>query len=171
MYLACLLYHEGKVLVTNDDTLPVIEIDENYPSNYCSEYPWLLKVETIQLFQEHRLTIRILITSQICCNWDVVKALRNEMEKYSSSVNQFRLNLLSALSQMQSAMGIKDLGFFYYKFLQDANGTAVLTCINSIKVNLLYCCVELKQRKLLFASFEEILRALVFNEPSAELKA
>jgi len=32
VFLACLLYHEDKVLVTNEDFLPMIEIDETYPS-------------------------------------------------------------------------------------------------------------------------------------------
>lgn len=100
--------------MTNDDLLPVIEIDENYPNNFYNELPWLLKIS---------------------CNWDIVKALRNEMEKYSSSVNQFRLKLLSAISQMQSAIGLKDLGYFYFKSLQDSQGTVVLSCINYIKVS------------------------------------
>ncbi|XP_037039396.1 ankyrin repeat and fibronectin type-III domain-containing protein 1-like isoform X2 [Bradysia coprophila] len=112
LYLACLLYHDGKVLVTNDDTLPVIEIDENYPNNFCSELPWLMKVS---------------------CNWDIVKAMRNEIEKHSSSTSQFRLKILSAISQMQSVMGLKDLGFVYYKFLQDSQGTVVISFVNHIK--------------------------------------
>ncbi|KAG4078322.1 hypothetical protein HA402_013032 [Bradysia odoriphaga] len=112
LYLACLLYHDGKVLVTNDDTLPVIEIDENYPNNFCSELPWLMKVS---------------------CNWDIVKAMRNEIEKHSSTTSQFRLKILSAITQMQSAMGLKDLGFVYYRFLHDSQGTIVISFVNHIK--------------------------------------
>ncbi len=32
------------MLVTNDDSLPLIEIDENYPSNFHTEHQWLNKV-------------------------------------------------------------------------------------------------------------------------------
>lgn len=124
------------MLVTNDDLLPVIEIDENYPNNFYIELSWLMKVDAPA---NPKLYLKGLISklqySQVSCNWDIVKALRNEMEKYSSSVNQFRLKLLSAICQMQSAMGLKDLGSFYYKSLQDSHGTVVLSCINYIKVS------------------------------------
>lgn len=65
----------------------------------------------------------------------MVKPLRNELEKCSSSANQFRLKILSALCQMQSVMGVVDLGYFYYKFLQNKQGTVVLSCVNDIKVS------------------------------------
>lgn len=44
IYLACILYHEDKVLVTNEDFVPVIEIDETYPSCLHTDYHWLMKV-------------------------------------------------------------------------------------------------------------------------------
>lgn len=44
IYLACILYHEDKILVTNEDFLPVIEIDETYPSSLHTDYHWLMKV-------------------------------------------------------------------------------------------------------------------------------
>lgn len=44
IYLACILYHEDKILVTNEDCLPVIEIDETYPSSLHTDYHWLMKV-------------------------------------------------------------------------------------------------------------------------------
>lgn len=69
------------------------------------------------------------------CNWDIVKAMRNEMEKYHSSVNRFRSKILAAMCQMQSAMGLKDLGRFYIKPLQDSQGTVVFSCTNYIKVS------------------------------------
>lgn len=44
VYLACIIYHEDKVLVTNEDFLPVIEIDETYPACIYTDYHWLMKV-------------------------------------------------------------------------------------------------------------------------------
>lgn len=44
VFLACLLYHEDKVLVTNEDFLPVIEVDETYPSCIYHDFHWLMKV-------------------------------------------------------------------------------------------------------------------------------
>lgn len=48
IYLACILYHEDKVLVTNEDFLPVVEIDENYPSCLHTDYNWLMKVSLLK---------------------------------------------------------------------------------------------------------------------------
>lgn len=44
MYLAFLLYHDDKVLVTYDDFLPVIEVDENYPRKIQNDFHWFFKV-------------------------------------------------------------------------------------------------------------------------------
>lgn len=44
IYLASILFCDDKVLVTNEDFLPVIEVDETYPSNLNNDYYWLMKV-------------------------------------------------------------------------------------------------------------------------------
>lgn len=44
VYLSCILYHEDRVLVTNEDFLPVIEVDETYPSCIYNDFHWLMKV-------------------------------------------------------------------------------------------------------------------------------
>ncbi|XP_011300773.1 uncharacterized protein wake isoform X2 [Fopius arisanus] len=113
VYLACVLYHEDKVLVTNEDFLPVIEVDETYPSCIHNDYHWLMKV---------------------ACTWDDVKILKQDMEKsHSSSTNHFRLKLLQAAAQMQTALCIQDLGQVYHKPIRDVQGTLVLSTINFIK--------------------------------------
>ncbi|XP_046608985.1 uncharacterized protein LOC124299719 isoform X4 [Neodiprion virginianus] len=113
VYLACLLYHEDKVLVTNEDFLPVIEIDETYPSCIYNDFHWLMKV---------------------ACTWDDVKSLRQDMEKsHSSSTIHFRIKLLQAAAQMQAALCIQDLGQLYHKPIRDVQGTMVLSTINYVK--------------------------------------
>ncbi|XP_063981547.1 uncharacterized protein Wake isoform X2 [Diachasmimorpha longicaudata] len=113
VYLACVLYNEDKVLVTNEDFLPVIEVDETYPSCIYNDYHWLMKV---------------------ACTWDDVKTLKQDMEKsHSSSTNHFRLKLLQAAAQMQTALCIQDLGQVYHKPIRDVQGTLVLSTINNIK--------------------------------------
>lgn len=47
IYLACVLYHEDKLLLTNEDFVPVIEIDETFTSNLHTDFYWLMKVGTI----------------------------------------------------------------------------------------------------------------------------
>lgn len=44
IYLACVLYHEDKLLLTNEDFVPVIEIDETFTSNLHTDFYWLMKV-------------------------------------------------------------------------------------------------------------------------------
>ncbi|XP_012152665.1 ankyrin repeat and fibronectin type III domain containing protein wide awake isoform X3 [Megachile rotundata] len=113
VFLACLLYHEDKVLVTNEDFLPVIEVDETYPSCIYNDFHWLMKV---------------------ACTWDDVKTLRQDMEKsHSSSTNHFRIKLLQAAAQMQAALCIQDLGQLYHKPIRDIQGTLVFSTVNYIK--------------------------------------
>lgn len=56
------------------------------------------------------------------------------MEKKTTSAIHFRTKLLTAIYQMQSALGITDLGQFYHKPLRDSHGTVVLSCILNVKV-------------------------------------
>ncbi|KAL7044239.1 hypothetical protein ACKWTF_001845 [Chironomus riparius] len=107
IYLACIIFSDEKVLVTNEDFLPVIEIDESYPANLNNDFYWLMKIST---------------------SWEDVKNLRIEMEKNSTNKIQFRFKILNAIHQMQISLGITDLGQFYYKPLKDSNGTIVLAC-------------------------------------------
>ncbi|KFB38770.1 AGAP001726-PA-like protein [Anopheles sinensis] len=112
IYLACVLYHEDKLLLTNEDFVPVIEIDETFTSNLHTDFYWLMKV---------------------ACTWDDVKLLRMDMERNASSAIHFRTKLLSAACQMQSALSITDLGQLFYRPLRDVHGTVVLSCVNCIK--------------------------------------
>lgn len=111
--MACILYHEDKVLVTNEDFVPVIEIDETYPSCLTTDYHWLMKV---------------------ACTWDDVKSLRSDMEKNSTSATHFRTKLLAAACQMQSALCLQDLGQLFHRPLRDSHGTVVVSCVNHVKV-------------------------------------
>ncbi|XP_031832654.1 ankyrin repeat and fibronectin type III domain containing protein wide awake isoform X7 [Nomia melanderi] len=113
VFLACLLYHEDKVLVTNEDFLPVIEVDETYPSCIYNDFHWLMKV---------------------ACTWEDVKTLRQDMEKsHNSSTNYFRIKLLQAAAQMQAVLCIQDLGQLYHKPIRDMQGTLVFSTVNYIK--------------------------------------
>ncbi|OWR53251.1 hypothetical protein KGM_210801 [Danaus plexippus plexippus] len=112
VYLTCIIYHEDRVLVTGEEFLPVVEVDETYPACIYTDFHWLMKVS---------------------CSWEEVKSLRSDMEKHTSSSIHFRLKLLTAVAQMQSALGIQDLGQLYHKPLRDSHGTVVLSCITSVK--------------------------------------
>lgn len=50
IYLACILFCDDKIFVTNEDFIPVIEIDDTYTSsNLNIDYYWLMKVEFTKL--------------------------------------------------------------------------------------------------------------------------
>ncbi|XP_045478231.1 uncharacterized protein LOC123683318 isoform X2 [Harmonia axyridis] len=112
IYLACILYHEDKVLVTNEDFLPVIEIDETFPNCMNMDMHWLMKVSY---------------------SWDDIKSLKADMEKHTSSAVHFRIKLLTAALQMQSSLCLQDLGQLFYKPLRDCQDTVVLSTVNYIK--------------------------------------
>lgn len=114
IFLATLFYHEDKILVTNEDFLPVIEVDETYsPSCMYNDFHWLMKVG---------------------CTWEDVKSLRQDMEKcQGSSMNHSKLKLLQAAAQMQTALCVQDLGQIYYKPIRDTHGTVVISTVNYIK--------------------------------------
>lgn len=46
IHLACIVFCDDKIFVTNEDFLPVIEIDETYPSNLNNDFNWLMKVSS-----------------------------------------------------------------------------------------------------------------------------
>lgn len=43
-FLSCVIYSEDKLLVTFEDVIPTLEIDETFPSSLHSHFHWLHKV-------------------------------------------------------------------------------------------------------------------------------
>ena len=49
MYLASLLFTDDeKLLVTVDENIPIIEVDDNHPSTFLQDFCWLMKVQTLR---------------------------------------------------------------------------------------------------------------------------
>ncbi|XP_077980335.1 ankyrin repeat and fibronectin type-III domain-containing protein 1-like isoform X2 [Glandiceps talaboti] len=113
VYLAALLFNEDKVLVTTEDQIPIVEVDENFSNNIHHDFHWLMKIGA---------------------TWEDVDVLRSEMDRsMSSSTVAFRSKLLQAAAQLQTALGIQDLGQLYYQPTKDMNGSLVITTVNYIK--------------------------------------
>ncbi|XP_063886199.1 ankyrin repeat and fibronectin type-III domain-containing protein 1-like isoform X3 [Scylla paramamosain] len=112
-YLACVVYCEDKVLVTTEEFPPVVEVDDDYMGQARSHFHWLLKVAT---------------------TWEDVKSLRQDMERAGSASNvPFRIKLLQAAANMQTTLGIQDLGQFYHKPIVGSNGTLVFCTTRHVK--------------------------------------
>ena len=48
VYLASLLFTDDeKLLVTLDENIPIIEVDDNHPSTFLQDFCWLMKVHMI----------------------------------------------------------------------------------------------------------------------------
>ncbi|XP_025415645.1 ankyrin repeat and fibronectin type-III domain-containing protein 1 isoform X2 [Sipha flava] len=111
VYLSCLLYHEDKVLVTNEDYLPVVEIDDTYPKEMLNDFHWFYK---------------------IAFAWKDLKWFKEELEKSTNSSISFRTKLIQAVTQMQDIFNTQDLGKVYYKPIRDSDGTTVICTVNNV---------------------------------------
>ena len=48
VYLASLLFTDDeKLLVTLDENIPIIEVDDNHPSTFLQDFCWLMKVHIL----------------------------------------------------------------------------------------------------------------------------
>ncbi|CAG2107116.1 unnamed protein product, partial [Medioppia subpectinata] len=87
----------------------IVLTDDVYPSSLQSDFHWVLKISS---------------------TWEDVKTLRRELDKsQSSSVAHFRSKMLSSVEQMQTFLGMQDLGRLFYKPMKDSDGTTVLCTI------------------------------------------
>jgi len=113
VYLCSIMYHEDKVLLTNEDMLPFVEVQDDIPgnSNLNAEFLWLTKM---------------------CFMWPDLSKLRSDLSKVC--VNSFRFRLLTAATIMQSALGTENLGVTYCKPLRhNSGGAIVLSLIHQVK--------------------------------------
>ncbi|KAK7862977.1 hypothetical protein R5R35_002036 [Gryllus longicercus] len=71
---------------------------------------------------------------KVACTWDDVKSLRQDMEKsLSSSTVHFRIKLLQAAAQMQTALCMQDLGQLFHRPIKDSQGTLVISTVNYVR--------------------------------------
>jgi len=66
--------------VTNEDYLPVVEIDDTYPKEMLSDFHWFYK---------------------IAFAWKDLKWFKDDLEKSTNSSISFRAKLIQAVTQMQ----------------------------------------------------------------------
>jgi len=105
VYLTSIMYHEDKVLLTNEDMLPLVEVQDDVPGNSAlnADFHWLTKM---------------------CFLWSDLPKLRADLSRVSTST--LRSRLLTAASIMQSALGTENLGVTYFKPLRHSSGGAVV---------------------------------------------
>ncbi|XP_068160896.1 ankyrin repeat and fibronectin type-III domain-containing protein 1 [Antennarius striatus] len=110
VYLAAVFYHQDRLLVTAEEQLPIVEVDDSYSSSFTTDFLWFTKLS---------------------CMWEDVRWLRQSsaVSSSSSSTLQARHRLLAAASQLQSLLGTHDLGRVHYEPIKDRHGNILLVTI------------------------------------------
>ncbi|KAJ8246388.1 hypothetical protein GJAV_G00267210 [Gymnothorax javanicus] len=114
LYVAAVFYHKDSLLVTNEDQIPIVEIDDSYSSSIMQDFLWFAKLS---------------------CMWEDVRWLRQSMSNTmsSSSTLQARQKMLAAAGQLQNLLGTHNLGRVYYEPIKDRHGNVILVTIREME--------------------------------------
>ncbi|KAG5854305.1 hypothetical protein ANANG_G00036390 [Anguilla anguilla] len=114
LYVAAVFYHKDSLLVTNEDQIPIVEIDDSYSSSIMQDFLWFAKLS---------------------CMWEDVRWLRQSMSSSmsSSSTLQARQKMLAAAGQLQNLLGTHNLGRVYYEPIKDRHGNVILVTIREME--------------------------------------
>ncbi|KAA0705062.1 Ankyrin repeat and fibronectin type-III domain-containing protein 1 [Triplophysa tibetana] len=113
LFLACIFYKDENVLVTPEDQLPVVEVDDSY-SCHAQDFLWFTKVS--HLWEE--------------LTW--IQQCISPAHASSSCTLQTRLKMLQAAAQLQALLGTVDLGQVYFEPIKDNHGNAVLVLMRDV---------------------------------------
>ncbi|XP_061886691.1 ankyrin repeat and fibronectin type-III domain-containing protein 1 isoform X3 [Entelurus aequoreus] len=110
IYLAAVFYHKDSLLVTAEDQIPIVEVDDSYSSSLTQDFLWFTKLS---------------------CMWEDVRWLRQStsVSMSSSSTLQARHKMLSAAGQLQNLLGTHNLGRVHYEPIKDRHGNVLLVTI------------------------------------------
>ncbi|CAD6187592.1 unnamed protein product [Caenorhabditis auriculariae] len=133
VYLASLVYTEGKVLCTVDDCIPILPIDESVLSISKDDHHWLMKMSRC---------------------WDQVGGLMDtNPNAYANNISlSLRTKLINAAVAMQHALGIRDIGHLHYLPITYESCTFLLT------VRFLDSNQQVQGLTLRWLTFEKLLR-------------
>ncbi|KAM9425570.1 ankyrin repeat and fibronectin type-III domain-containing protein 1 isoform 2-T3 [Pholidichthys leucotaenia] len=110
IYLAAVFYHKDSLLVTAEEQIPIVEVDDSYSSSLMQDFLWFTKLS---------------------CMWEDVRWLRQSMSvsMSSSSTLQVRHKMLTAVGQLQNLLGTHNLGRVHYEPIKDRHGNVLLVTI------------------------------------------
>lgn len=114
VYIASMVYSdETKILVSMDDHIPIVEVSDSLTSSIGSDFYWLAKV---------------------ACTWEHIREMCDISDKYTSSpAVQFRNKILHAILDLQSALGMQDLGLLHPVPFKDSHGAVVFVIVQYVK--------------------------------------
>ncbi|XP_027009904.2 ankyrin repeat and fibronectin type-III domain-containing protein 1 isoform X3 [Tachysurus fulvidraco] len=113
LYIACVFYKDDNIVVTAEEQLPIIEVDDSY-SSLTQDFLWFTKVT--YLWEEILWLQQCASSTHLSC----------------SCTLQTRLKILQALIQLQALLGTQDLGQVYFEPLRDKHGNALLVLLRDL---------------------------------------
>ncbi|XP_037393188.1 ankyrin repeat and fibronectin type-III domain-containing protein 1 [Pygocentrus nattereri] len=114
VYVACVFYRDDNVLVTAEEQLPIVEVDDSYGS-LTHDFLWFTKVS--YLWEEISWLQQCVGPAQLSC----------------SCTLQTRLKMLQALAHLQATLGTQDLGQVYFEPVRDKHGNALLVLLKEVE--------------------------------------
>ncbi|KAM7146265.1 ankyrin repeat and fibronectin type-III domain-containing protein 1 [Macrochelys suwanniensis] len=114
LYIAVIFYYKDNLLVTNEDQIPIVEIDDSHTSSIMQDFLWFTKLS---------------------CMWDDIRWLRQNMSisMSSSTALQARQKMVSATAQLQNLLGTHNLGRVYYEPIKDRHGNILIVTIREVE--------------------------------------
>lgn len=109
VYLAAIFYHHDSLLVTAEDQIPIVEVDDSYSSSLMHDFLWFTKVTSAPILsirpgsENSDFEARRFLRVQLSCMWEDVRWLRQttSVSTSASSTLQIRHKLLTAAGQLQ----------------------------------------------------------------------
>ncbi|CAF1034503.1 unnamed protein product [Adineta ricciae] len=112
LYLVSVILNGERILVTNEDVLPMVEVDENYGHNLLADFQWFMKLTFV---------------------WDELRSLRPDLERCSSATTFYlRMKLVQAAIELQTLEEINNLGRLHHTYIRDNDGNVAFILINDL---------------------------------------
>ncbi|OXB58371.1 hypothetical protein ASZ78_005986 [Callipepla squamata] len=123
LYLSVIFFYKDNLLVTNEDQIPIVEIDDSHSSSIMQDFLWFTKLTELDVFL------------QLSCMWDDIRWLRQNMSISisSSTTLQARQKMLSAAAQLQNLLGTHNLGRVFYEPIKDRHGNILIVTIREVE--------------------------------------
>ncbi|CAF1434497.1 unnamed protein product [Rotaria magnacalcarata] len=112
LYLVSVMINSDRILVTNEDVLPMVEVDENYGHNLLTDFQWFMKLTFV---------------------WEDLKSVRPNLERCSSATSFYlRMKIVQAAIELQTLEEINNLGRLHHAYIRDNEGNVAFVLINDL---------------------------------------
>ncbi|XP_078096007.1 ankyrin repeat and fibronectin type-III domain-containing protein 1-like [Mustelus asterias] len=114
LYLTAIFYKDDDIIVTHEEQIPVVEMDDSYSSSLMQDFLWFTKVSC--MWEDSRWLGQCMCPSLSSC----------------SLVLQARHKMLVAVAQLQGLLGTQDLGHVYFEPIKDKHGNVLIVTLREL---------------------------------------